>query len=76
MTVEFSNGSSVEYDPKRIYGVNIYRETSREFATGDRLQFSALNKEVGISNRDMGTIYEDGFRPPNGPDGRQGSPLH
>jgi len=46
----------VEYDPKRVYGVNVYRETSREFATGDRLQFSALNKELGISNRDMGTI--------------------
>lgn len=56
VTVELSNGSSVEYDPKRIYGVNVYRETSREFATGDRLQFSALNKELGISNRDMGTI--------------------
>ena len=56
LTVELSNGSSVEYDPKRIYGVNVYRETSREFATGDRLQFSALNKELGISNRDMGTI--------------------
>ena len=56
VTVELSNGSSAEYDPKRIYGVNVYRETSREFATGDRLQFSALNKELGISNRDMGTI--------------------
>ncbi len=56
LTVELSNGSSVEYDPKRVYGVNVYRETSREFATGDRLQFSALNKEQGISNRDMGTI--------------------
>ena len=41
LTVELPNGSSVEYDPKRVYGVNVYRETSREFATGDRLQFSA-----------------------------------
>jgi conjugative relaxase-like TrwC/TraI family protein len=56
VTVELSNGSSVEYDPRRVYGVNVYREVSREFATGDRLQFSALNKELGISNRDMGTI--------------------
>jgi conjugative relaxase-like TrwC/TraI family protein len=56
LTVEMSDGSTVAYDPKRIYGVNVYRETSREFATGDRLQFSALNKELGISNRDMGTI--------------------
>jgi conjugative relaxase-like TrwC/TraI family protein len=56
LTVEFSNGSSVEYDPKRVYGVNVYRETSQEFATGDRLQFSAIHKDLGISNRDMGTI--------------------
>lgn len=56
LTVEMDNGSTVSYDPKRIYGVNVYRETSREFATGDRLQFSALNKELGIANRDMGTL--------------------
>ncbi len=56
LTVELGDGSSIAYDPKRVYGVNVFRETSREFATGDRLQFSALNKELGISNRDMGTI--------------------
>ena len=56
LTVEFPNGSNVEYDPKRVYGVNVYRETSQEFATGDRLQFSAIHKYLGISNRDMGTI--------------------
>ena len=56
LTVEFPNGSSVEYDPKRVYGVNVYRETRREFATGDRLQFSAIHKDLGLSNRDMGTI--------------------
>ena len=56
LTIELSNGSTVEYDPKRIYGVNVYRDASREFATGGRLQFSALNRELGISNRDMGTI--------------------
>ena len=56
LSVDFPNGSSAEYDPKRVYGVNVYRETSREFATGDRLQFSAIHKDLGISNRDMGTI--------------------
>jgi len=56
LTVELPGGSSVEYDPKRVYGVNVYRETSREFATGDRLQFSAIHKDLRISNRDMGTI--------------------
>ncbi len=30
-------GSIVAYDPKRVYGVNVFRETSREFATRDQL---------------------------------------
>ncbi len=56
VTVELANGSTAAYDPKRVYGVNVFRETTREFATGDRIQFSTLNKELGIANRDMGTI--------------------
>ena len=52
------NGSTVTYDPKRVYGVNVYREVSRELATGDRLQFSAQNKELGVANRDLGTVTE------------------
>jgi ATP-dependent exoDNAse (exonuclease V) alpha subunit len=56
LTVELPNGLTVEYDPKRVYGVNVYRETSREFATGDRLQFSGIHKDLGVANRDLGTI--------------------
>lgn len=41
LIVELGNGSTVSYDPKRVYGVNIYREVTRELAAGDRLQFSA-----------------------------------
>jgi ATP-dependent exoDNAse (exonuclease V) alpha subunit len=43
LTVELAHGASVSYDPKRVYGVNVYREVSRGVATGDRIQFSALN---------------------------------
>jgi hypothetical protein len=56
LTVELSDGSTIAYGPKRVYGVNVYREISREFATGDRLQFSGPNKDLEISNRDTGTI--------------------
>ena len=56
LTVEMGDGSAVTYDPKRVYGVNVYREVTRELATGDRLQFSAQNKELGVANRDMGTV--------------------
>ena len=56
LTVELADGSTAAYDPRRVYGVNVFRETTRDFATGDRIQFSAQNKELGITNRDMGTI--------------------
>ncbi len=62
LTVELQNGSSVTYDPRRLMGVNVFREVEREFATGDRLQFTVSNKDLGVSNRDLGTVtaIEDG----------------
>lgn len=37
-------------------GVNVFEERSRDFSAGDRLQFTALNKDVNLSNRDLGII--------------------
>src|ERR1700733_2968039 len=56
LTVELENASSVTYDPRRLRGVNVFRETEREFATGDRIQFTAPNKDLGLANRDLGTV--------------------
>jgi conjugative relaxase-like TrwC/TraI family protein len=56
LTVELTNGSSVTYDPRRLRGVNVFREVEREFATGDRISFTAPNKTLGVANRDLGTI--------------------
>jgi hypothetical protein len=39
-----------------LSGITAYREISRDFAQGDRLQFTATNRELGVSNRDLGTI--------------------
>ena len=50
------DGSSVSYDPRRLRGVNVFREVEREFAKGDRIQFTAPNKDLGIANRDLGTV--------------------
>jgi hypothetical protein len=33
LTVELANGSTVTYDPRRLRGVHVFRETEREFAT-------------------------------------------
>jgi len=62
LTVELENGSIVNYDPKRLRGVNVFREVEREFATGDRLQFTVPSKDLGVANRDLGTVtaLEDG----------------
>jgi len=56
LTVELETGASVTYDPRRLRGVNVFREVEREFATGDRLQFTVPNKDLGVANRDLGTI--------------------
>jgi plastocyanin len=56
LTVELDNGASVTYDPRRLRGVNIFTEATREFSTGDRIQFTEPNKTLGVANRDLGTI--------------------
>ena len=56
ITVERADGETVIYDPRRMKGVNAYKETAREFATGDRIQFTAQEKALGVANRDLGTI--------------------
>ena len=56
LTVELENGTSVTYDPRRLRGVNVFTESTREFSTGDRIQFTEPNKTLGVANRDLGTI--------------------
>jgi hypothetical protein len=56
LTVELENGASVTYDPRRLRGVNIFTESTREFSAGDRIQFTEPNKTLGVANRDLGTI--------------------
>jgi hypothetical protein len=62
LTVSLESGSVVTYDPRRLKGVNVFREVEREFATGDRVQFTGPNKDLGVANRDLGTVVsmEDG----------------
>jgi ATP-dependent exoDNAse (exonuclease V) alpha subunit len=56
LIVEKQSGKQVSYDPRRLQGVTLYRETERSFAQGDRLQFTAPNREQHIANRELGTI--------------------
>jgi len=56
LTVKHEAGKQVSYDPRRLQGVALYRETERAFAQGDRVQFTAPNREQHIANRELGTI--------------------
>ena len=56
LTVERENGERVSYDPRRLQGVAVYRETERSFSEGDRVQFTAPDRDRKIANRDLGTI--------------------
>src|SRR5216683_943680 len=56
VTVKRENGQQVSYDPRRFHGVTLYRETERAFSQGDRIQFTAPNREQHIANRELGTI--------------------
>ena len=52
--MERKNGQRLRYDPRRLQGVTLYRETEREFSEGDRVQFTAPNRDQRVANRELG----------------------
>ena len=40
----------------RLSGVTDYQSIEREFSTGDRVQFTAPDKQLGVANRELGTV--------------------
>ena len=56
VTVRRENGEQISYNPRRLHGVTLYHEMERAFAKGDRVQFTAPNRDQHIANRELGTI--------------------
>jgi len=56
LTVAKSSGEQATYDPRRLTGVSVYREIDREFSVGDRIQFTAPDKSLGVANRDLAAV--------------------
>jgi len=56
LTIERENGDHQTYDPRRLAGVAVYRETERAFSEGDRVQFTAPSQNFHVPNRELGTI--------------------
>ena len=55
-SVKRRTGKQVTYDPRRSQGVTLYREAVRAFSRGDRVQFTAPDREQHISNRELATV--------------------
>jgi conjugative relaxase-like TrwC/TraI family protein len=56
ITVELSSSNTVSYDPRRLAGVSVFREVDRQFSAGERIQFTAPDKSLGVANRDLAVI--------------------
>ncbi|MGH9606181.1 MAG: MobF family relaxase [Terracidiphilus sp.] len=69
LTVRKEAGKFITYDPRRLAGVSVYREVVHEFAVGDRIQFTAPDKALGVANRDLALIESAS------PDGRMSTRL-
>jgi conjugative relaxase-like TrwC/TraI family protein len=61
LSVEQPSGNAVTYDPRRLTGVSVYQEVAHEFSVGDKIQFTAPDKTLGVANRDLAVI--DSMKP-------------
>jgi ATP-dependent exoDNAse (exonuclease V) alpha subunit len=60
LTVTRRSGEELGYDPRRLQGVTVYRDTERSFAEGDRVQMTAPYHEQKLANRELGTVEKIG----------------
>jgi ATP-dependent exoDNAse (exonuclease V) alpha subunit len=56
VTVTRKSGEELSYDPRRLQGVTVYRDTERTFAEGDRVQLTAPYNEQKLANRELGRV--------------------
>ena len=54
--MQSGDGHSITYDPRRRQGVTVYREATRAFVVGDRVQLTSPIGEKHVANRELGTI--------------------
>jgi len=65
ITVQMEDGRALTYNPSRLSGVSVYKESTRDFAEGDRIQFRAPFVDKRIANGELGSIVKiehDEFR--------------
>ena len=56
LTINTGRGRCIEYNPVRLFGVEVFREEQRTLSRGDRIQFRAPDRTLGVANGDFATI--------------------
>jgi hypothetical protein len=56
LTINTFSGRRIEYNPVRLFGVEVFREEQRVLSRGDRIQFRAPDRALGVANGEFATI--------------------
>ncbi len=56
MVVRDERGQTVSYDPSRLSGVEVFHQERRVLGAGDRIQFRAPDRALGVANGEFATI--------------------
>jgi conjugative relaxase-like TrwC/TraI family protein len=51
-----TDGRTIQYNPKRPSGVDVFRSEHRVFAVGDRIQFRAPDRALKVANGEFATV--------------------
>ena len=54
--VQDERGKAVSYDPARLSGVEVFHQEHRVFGAGDRIQFRAPDRALGVANGEFATL--------------------
>ena len=60
LTVAKEDRTVVRYTPSRLQGVEIFHQEERPLAAGDRVQFRAPQRELGVANGEFATVVSIG----------------
>jgi len=56
LTINTGSGRRIEYNPVRLFGVEVFSEEKRVLSRGDRIQFRAPDRALGVANGEFATI--------------------
>jgi len=56
LAVKTAEGRRIEYNPLRLFGVEVFRQEQRILSRGDRIQFRAPDRALGVANGEFATI--------------------